>query len=267
MKIAFCYNGKLRGGKDDQYSIESLKKHSKDMCHNHFKCDSYDIYCHSWHPSLSKEIDEILKPVRSIHEPEQDFQVSATSVDLIFHDMKNSKRHKLPFFDYIKNFHTFSKDFPPVEHLYRYYSNATSIKKVVNLVKESNIKYDVLVLCRYDSKINKTIDMTLCDLNFVYVLQKGLTQNELHDGNQIIKRTHIFPELIMSSFKNIHKYTDTLLEHIDLYRSMFRSYKNFYKGKRSFYDHAWKSYHLEHTLGLEIKQLDHHDMSTFETIR
>ena len=209
MKIAVCFYGK----------ISKFNSKLKFLFQNHKRCiDDVDIFCHSWNSSeFGVNIDNILNPIKSIHEPQIDFTLPYLKTNVGWEERANNS-HKL---DYTFQFNQVS--------------SAYSIKQVVTLKKdyekEKDFLYDMVILTRYDISIDPLIS-SLPDLDSYVYFERY--KNNI-DGRI---KDHIF---ISNSF-NIDQYSE-LYDKLNSYRNLRSNYK-----KTKYYltmdPHIFKRYHI-----------------------
>ena len=260
MKIAYCYTGKIKRQINSNTSIDL---NIENLPHNRLilkKKHQKDVYCHSWNPEHATEIDSILKPIRSLHEDPIDFKLKPLKPQRICEDI--NKKCPQYCIDFIRHSH--------LESDYKYQvvtrnkSSAYSIKQCVSLVNEY---YDVVVICRYDASITKTIYLDDLDISNTVFCANTTYPRPIKMKQHIITRVHMHPEFLLSNLENIRKYA-TLYEQFDDYRCLYRNYSNLKKHENKFMDHYYKSYHIMYTLKLNLQQLPEFDFEKhYRTLR
>ena len=250
MKIAVCYNGILNRSSD----INKFVTNQHALMSNSIKGDhDIDVFCHSWHNDLARNIDNILKPTKSLHEKQIEFELKEVDI----HRLSNESR--LPIenetLQFIKNIPQMKRHHPAYARTHNWYSNCYSIQQVINLKRDyemqNKFKYDLIILCRYDSYIKRHFDPSdIGDLNNVYVECCEMNmKNYIHKVN----RQWIQPEYIIFNSENADLYSN-IYNHLDTYRSDFRMYKNVYRNQTTFYDHVWKADYIVNIMKKNIKE-------------
>lgn len=162
MKIALCLFGQPR-------NAENLKVFES---HKQWILDKYDtdVYCHTWfkpncvfEPSTWNNLprmtpaDDILdilqtsyKPVRFEHEDPKEFEFDS-------HILTSPAFTKFPHFNIFRNRSNF------LSHFY-------SIQRVAKMVEESSVKYDFVIIARYDLVVLEFPDLRTLDPSFFYCM-------------------------------------------------------------------------------------------------
>ena len=247
MKIAYCYTGKLKRhtvcNTTINLSVDNLP-HNRLICRREHQ---KDVYCHSWNPEFSKDIDTVFNPMKSLHEHPIDFKLEPVDPQRICEDI--NRRCPQSCIDFIKNSHM---DSDYKHHVVtRNKSSAYSIKQCIGLVTEH---YDIVIICRYDSCITKTIYLDDLHVSDTIYCAKTTIPRPIKMKEYIINRIHMHPEFLVSNLNGIRKYS-TLYDHFEYYRCLYRNYSNLKKHENKFMDHYYKSYHIMNTLKLNLKQL------------
>jgi len=170
MKVAVCYYGNVgwkfgkNNTKEELHPSEcfaSIKNHILDV-----KGNEVDIFVHTWSENFKTEIINIMAPKAILVEPPKKFSDRKIKKQRIEHfaDFKNL------IIRLVKRRKSGNNDMENT--LYRLYSRWYSTLKVVELKchyeKQMNIKYDFVMLLRFDIEFFKDIDFGLYDINKFY---------------------------------------------------------------------------------------------------
>lgn len=151
MRIALCLYGlvggleKWRGKKNAELeSSKEILKIGADFYHkNLIDSNNVDVFVHSWSKNLEKEIIDLYSPENSVIENQKKYNIP----------------NHVPGWDWRKHSH---------------YSRWSSTQIVVDLKrqheKKNNIKYDFVMLARFDHALEKKIDFSTLNSEGVYSL-------------------------------------------------------------------------------------------------
>jgi len=216
MRIAICYNGIVGKRNGDKHSIRQLEQNYK----RHTSHD-VDVFCHSWHAGdIGCRIDNILKPILSIHENQIQFSLPALEVKQGW-EPRATKSH------FIDGRYQFNQK-----------SSAFSVKKVIELKKHyetlHKFNYDMVILTRYDIKISPFIN-TLSEIDKYVYFERP--KND-HDGR-------IKDYIFVSNSDNMDRYGE-LYDKLDVYRYERENYKKIRTSQCLSMDpHIFKKRHIE----------------------
>ena len=215
MRIAICYHGIIGRRNGDKHSIRQLEEN-----HKRHHSQSVDIFCHSWHSGhVSDRINEILNPVRYIHQDQIQFTLPVLDVKVGW-EPRATRSHT-----------------SDGRYQFNQKSSAYSVKKVIELKKqyeiENNFQYDMVILTRYDIAIQPLID-TYPQMD-IYVYFERLKNN--YDGR-------IKDYIFVSNSSNMDKYAE-LYDKLDSYRYQRENYKKIKGDCLSMDPHIFKRRHIE----------------------
>lgn len=235
-RVAYCFYGKIISRCDDMaYALYLLKKQQKNSYIRRLygRDVQKDVFCHSWHPDLGNQIDEVFCPITSLHEAQKVFELKDIK------DPEFSKR-----VDEDRNMHGGRN---PIENQF---SSAYSAKKSIELKNTyesaNGIKYDFVVLLRYDIIIKEDINIDTLNNNTVYfsnykpMFKPGLPR--------------IKDFVFISSSENMNEYA-SLFDYLEEYRNNEDCYR-IKRDQLQFDFHRFKCHHIHKTLKIKMKSLD-----------
>jgi len=144
MKIAYTINGLIGGlsGKNfqlrDQDIAPLIIKYTSNTVNKFIKKNNdVDFFIYSWQPELKKYFDEVYLPKDSIYTDQIKFNVP----------------------QYLIN----------DERTQAHYSRWYGVKRLSEMIKNSNVQYDLVINCRMDTCWNRDIYFDKFDLNKIHV--------------------------------------------------------------------------------------------------
>lgn len=165
MKVALCYHGIAKGYNFKNGGLPVGFSHEFDLItQNLINCNKnyeFDIYLHSWSLDAKDEVVTKMKPEAYLFEKPKQF-------------------NKFSFLTFFKE--TIKKLMGKGYELQRknnIYSRWYSFSQVCNLIKQSNKKYDLIIVTRFDMCLLNTLDLSQLNFeNFYSGDWKGIVQEE-----------------------------------------------------------------------------------------
>ena len=168
MRIACCLYGHVGGklGRDGDGGwldpLPSLQNYNQNLFHG----KNVEYFVHSWSTDYKSKIDDYLKPVLSIYEPEKDF--SSTNLD----------SYKLSMINGYKGIITSQND--PALYLTklaqrarsRWLSTSNVLKLCFDYSRRGGISYDVIILLRFDLHLYKKLAIESINENTLYTSRR-----------------------------------------------------------------------------------------------
>lgn len=200
MRIACCLYGHV-GGKSGRDGVggwldplSSLQNYSQHL----FYGKNVEYFVHCWSPDYQSKIEEYLKPVSSIFEPQKDF--STTHLDSYRLSMINDYRGIVA-----------SQENPALyltELAKRARSRWMSTSKVFKLCRDysesKNFSYDVIILLRFDLHFYKKLNIGVVEKDTLY------TSRRLNDIENTVEDLVLFgrPEVVVKLIDIHENYPD-----------------------------------------------------------
>lgn len=175
MKIAYCFYGNVGGltkksGEKTKGADEVLRYSNESFVQNVAGRENIDFFIHSWNPELNNIFKQYYSPKVLISEPQMVFDIPK--------HLTNNLRSQ--------------------SHYSRWYSTKKIIEAKNTYCKESNIKYDLVMLARHDLYWIKPVDFS--SLNNAHI---NFEQCYSH-GGEFSKKTHVGDRLISSNEEHIN---------------------------------------------------------------
>ena len=159
MKVALCYHGIAKGknfksgglkvGVEDEFEL-----FKKNVIEQNPSIE-FDVFVHSWSVDHQSEVDQIMHPIASVYEPTRIFK-KPTFYEIV---KEKIKKNLGKVYEY--------------QRVNNIYSRWYSFQKVCDLVKKSDIEYDLVIVLRFDMVILNPI------------IFKDLDKNHFYSGNWI----------------------------------------------------------------------------------
>ena len=174
MKIALCLYG-LQGNLEDKSGSGLKDSNILKISHNYwyeYFLSRYDVdvYIHSWEPELEDKLIELYNPIKYKFEKQKVFEIPK----------------------HIEGTHTRKQN-----HYSRWYSQFQCNK----LRKKSNIKYDYIMMSRFDMAWSKYIEFEKLKTGVLYYPGDYLQMNHRHKMQDLF---HISQDKIMNKFCNLY---------------------------------------------------------------
>lgn len=154
MKVALCYHGIAKGYNFKNGGLPVGYEHEFDLVNKNLieynKEHSFDIYLHSWSLEYEKEIVAKMSPKKYLFEPSKEFKKPS-----IFKLVKEKVKKSL------------GKGYE-VQRMNNIYSRWYSYKKVCDLVEQSNEKYDLVIVTRFDMCLFRQFNISELDSSNFY---------------------------------------------------------------------------------------------------
>lgn len=241
-KVAICFHGLINRDKSSNpatFKIDWFRSTIVDNIQKWYP--EADIFCHSWHGDdehVVHEIDNRLKPIKSLHEPQKHFEIDTfNGRDKMSKFLNEHKRH--PFHLRTRN----------------YLSASYSVKQVVQLKKQyeldNNFTYDIVILARYDTYIR------YCKHDIRRIafprLHDRVYVDWIHDGK---RKTGDL--LMIFNSHNIDRYA-TLYDKFNdiLYSPLSWPQAFHFNHPATIQPHCFKYFFIKQTLGLNINSICH----------
>jgi hypothetical protein len=198
MKIAYTMNGLIGSisgknyeEKDANFTKEIAKYTYKFLDEHILKNNDVDIFLFSWHDTDKDILDEIYKPVKSLHTPQ-----------VVFVDLPNHLTQKEWAYDRVQ------------AHISKWYGFKEVMRLRQEYEKENNIKYDLVVNARFDHCWINDMDFSNFDVdkvhlsNFIdrkYGWPTDISNQELLADIFVMKPEYI--DKFATMFDNLGEYT------------------------------------------------------------
>ena len=228
MRIALCLYGMIgskygNGLKKQNLSPSIAARYYKKNIINYSKKNKVDVFIHSWSYDYKEKLIKLYKPKEFIFEKQKNYKS-----DLI---NKISKK-RISYKDYLKDLFNFffykKKYYERVKHikettyrgLSRWYSSKKSIELVEKYLKNKNLKYDFIMVSRFDVAFYKPILFNKYDPEKFWVsywndnptakIKKSPKKNNVNIG------THLMDLWFFSNQSNMIKFSK-LFDHAENY--------------------------------------------------